>query len=272
VTVVSYALGRPRTAAKRGGDCRARDLSQGRNVHGPHRFATTTACRIGNGLLRLTVGATGAAPTLAVEVWVPSTLLTTTVYTHTGDYYTDFYEDVYPGTTVIEDVTTGEAGHWEAVGSIVVDSTSVSALLTGVRLVLVNPEVIRIRLLSPLIADAFVTLRRGERMVRIQHGSTRSGRVTTSRRVRLIDNPAPVGVAYAGRVQEDAAAYEGFPRWVASLDTATANAGSFSVTTPATTTARFGAGVATLVSRDRAADHHAQLCDASTARLVTSAA
>ena len=67
MTTATYPLGRPPAAAKRGGDCRARDLDQGRNVHGPHRFAATTHCQISNGMLRLTVGASGTAPALTVE-------------------------------------------------------------------------------------------------------------------------------------------------------------------------------------------------------------
>ncbi|HEX7135395.1 MAG TPA: hypothetical protein VF228_22660, partial [Iamia sp.] len=72
MTVIAYPLGHPRAAASRGGDCRARDLDQARNVHGPHRFAVSTHCQISNGMLRLTVGAAGAAPSLTVECWRPA--------------------------------------------------------------------------------------------------------------------------------------------------------------------------------------------------------
>ena len=268
MTVVAYDLGRPRVAAERGGDCRARDLTQGRNVHGPHRFATTTACRISNGLLRITVGAAGIAPTLTVEVWRPGTLEDTVV--HTGDFYVDTYVDLYGGVT--STVTTGTGAGWVTAFTAVIDSPAVAALLTQVRIQRISAEAVTLRLVAPAIADAFVTLRRGERGFRVQHGSTRPPRVATTRRVALTATPSLVGVAYDGRVQEDVAVIEGLFRWVAALDTATANAGSFSVTSPSVTRARFGAGLATEAILDSPPWQHRQLADASRQRIVTSAA
>jgi len=246
VSTVAYLLGTPRTAANQGGDCRARDLAQARNVHGPHRFAATTDCKISNGLLRLTVGATGAAPSLTVEARRGVVTV--------SDALSDTLTDTLPGSM--------STASWQAMGTITIDSPAVSALLTGVRIVRVSAEAVTIRLVAPLMGDAFVTLRRGFRAVSITHGSARRA-ISVTRRVRWTDTVAPVGTAGAGRVEETAPAYDGFPRFVAALDPATANAGAFSMTTTANTHARFGAGVGTTNTRDTVADIHAQLADNS---------
>jgi hypothetical protein len=252
MTTVAYTLGTPRIAAERGGDCHARDLDQGRNVHGPHRFAATTDCRINNGLLRLTVGASGAAPTLTVEAWRGRVVI--------GDTYSDTYSDTYGG-----EYSTPA---WFAMGTLTIDSPSVSALLTAVRIVRINPEALTIRLVAPLMADAFVTLKRGERHCHIQHGSTRSPLVTTTRRVHWTAAPSPVGTARTGRVEEVTPEIAGFPRYVGAIDPVTVDAGAFSLTTTAVTRARFGAGVATYATKDKTADLHRQLGNASRPRLV----
>ncbi len=70
------------------------------------------------------------------------------------------------------------------------------------------------------------------------------------------------------RVQEDAPEITGVYRWVGAIDTATASAGLFSITTPATTSARFGAGVGTSDLAGSPASLHAQLGDASRPVLV----
>ena len=254
MTTATYPLGRPRPAAKRGGDCRARDLNQGRNVHGGHRFAATTHARINNGLLRLTVGATGAAPSLTVEARRGRLVV--------GDVYEDVYVDLYGGSY--------SAPAWFAMGTITIDSPSVSALLTQVRIARISPESVTLQLVAPLMADAFVTLRRGERMVRIQHGSTRSPTVATTRRVRWTASPSPTGTATGARVEETTAAVDGFFRFVACQGSATADAGAFSVTTSSLTTATFAAGVGTSDFGDRPADYHADLKDSSRVRLVIS--
>lgn len=252
MSAVSYLLGAPPAAELRGGDCRARDLHQGRNVHGPHRFAVTTHCRISNGLLRLTVGASGAAPSLTVEAYRGAVTI--------GDLYVDLYSDLYGGTL--------SAPAWQAMGTITLDSPSLSALLTGVRIVRLTAERVTIRLASPLIGDAFVTLRRGFRAFSVQHGNTRRSVVTTTRRIRWTDTPSPVGTATTARVEETSPAIDGFPRFVAALDLATANAGAFSMTTTATRRARFGAGIGTAAARDTPGDIHAQLADNTRARIV----
>lgn len=254
VTTVSYALGRPHVAAQRGGDCRARDLNALRNVHGPHRFAATTHCQISNGMLRLTVGASGVAPSLTIEAWRGALIV--------DDFISDVVSDTIPGSY--------STPAWFAVGTITVDSSLLTALLTAVRVVRISPEELTIRLVAPVIADAFVTLKRGERQVHIQHGNTRAPLVSTSRRVRLTASPSPAGAAYTGRVQEDASAsgLDGLFRFVAALDPVTVNTGAFSLTASGVTSARFGVGVGTAVIRDRPRDMHSQLGNASRPRLV----
>jgi hypothetical protein len=206
-------------------------------------------------MLRLTVGAIGGAPTLAVEVWRGRVTV--------GDVYVDTYVDLYGGSI---NVTPS----WVAVGTLTIDSTLLTALLTGVRLIRVNPEVVTIRLVSPIMADAYVTLRRGEPQVRIQHGSVSAFPVTTNRRVRWTGTPSPTGSTSIKRVEEVTAATEldGLYRFVAALDAATVNAGAFSSTAAATTTARFGAGVGTAATRSGTYDLHKQLRDASRPELV----
>lgn len=255
MTVATYDLGRPLPAPDRGGDCRARDLSQGRNVKGMHRFVASDHCRINNGLLRVTVGASGVAPALTLEA-------------HRGpvaidDVYEDLYEDLYGGSMTLPT--------WFSVGTITVDSPSVAAVLTGVRLAQVSDEEVTIRLVAPLMTDAFITLRRGRRNVDIFHGDTRaSSPANIDRRVRLTASPSPVGTASTGRVEEDAPVIDGFPRFVTALDPVTENAGAFSLTATADYSARFGAGVGTYAYRDRPADIHREMGDASLPLLVVS--
>lgn len=251
MTTAAYALGRPQSAAKRGGDCRARDLDQGRNVHGGHRFAATTHCQIDNGMLRLTVGASAAAPSLAVEAM--------TGLRSVGDVYDDVYTDIYPGTYT--------AVAWTAQGTIILDSSLLTALLTSVRIVRITPAAVTLRLVAPVMADAFVTLKRGERMVHIQHGSTRAPRVSTSRRVRWVTGWTSSS-ATAGLVQETAPMTDGFACWVSGPLTATTSAPAFSVTAAGVTSAAFGAGIATADYLDTVADMVAQLGDATRPRQV----
>ena len=252
MTTVAYPLGRPQPAAKRGGDCRARDRDQNRNVHGTHRFAATPPCQLDNGLLRLTVGASGVAPALTVEAM--------TGLRSVGDVYTDVYTDIYPGTYT--------AVAWTAQGTVTLDSSLLTALLTSVRIVRLTPHAVTLRLVSPVMADAFVTLKRGERMVHIQHGSTRSPLVSTSRRVSWTHAGLTGSTATAGRVVETAPLTDGFVRFVSGPGTATLNAGAFSVTQAGATSAAFGAGIATADYLDTAADMVAQLGDATRLRQV----
>lgn len=254
MTVVTYPLDAPPAATLRGGDCRARDLNQGRNVHGPHRFAVTTHCRISNGIIRATLGASGTAPALTLEAYRGPV---------TGDdFFVDVYHDLYGG--------IADDNGWEPLGTVTIDSTSVSALMTAVRLDRIDPERLTLRLVAPLMGDAYVTLRRGERMLRITHGNRRAG-VDINRRVRITAAPSPTGAAPApSRVEETGGIVGSWVRFVASLDSATADTGAFSLTASSVVSARFGAGAGTSNSRDTAADMHKQLRDASRAHIMWS--
>ncbi len=254
MTVVTYPLGKPRAATARGGDCRARDLTQGRNVHGPHHFAATTDLQICNGLLRLTIGAAGIAPTITVECW--SAAITAT----TADYFVDVFADTFPGS-----VSTSSAA-WVSMGTVTLDGPSVTALLTGVQLRSVKPSAVRVRLIAPAIGDAYITLRQGFRAFAAQHGSTR-GTVSIARRLSMAGPPTLAGSVSSGRVTEtDPPATPGIYRFIASLDVAFGS--GFALTSPAGYSyCRFGAGVGTTATLDTPADIHAQLADASRSRL-----
>lgn len=252
MTVETHVLGVPRAAAKRGGDCRARDLDQARNVHGPHRFAATTHCHISNGMLRATVGAAGVAPTLTIEAQ--------TGLQGTGDVYTDVYTDIYPGTYT--------AKAWTAMGTLTLDSSLLTALLTGVQIVRINPEAITLRLIAPVIADVYVTLRRGETMLHIQHGSTRAPMVTTNRRISWA-HTGLTGTSGTGHVKETAPLPSGFTRFVAGRATVTSNAGAFSVTAAGRSSAELVAGVSPVSAEwMTVADLRMQAGDTSRPRLV----
>lgn len=240
--LATRTLGPPRAAILRGGDVRARDLAQVRNVLGPHRFAATTDLRITNGLLRLDVGATGAAPTVTVSFYKGSV--------PTGDALSDTLSNTLEGSMT--------AGAWLTAGVITFDSPAVTATMTAAHLLHVTPNTATIRLVSAAMADAYLTLRRGERMVRIQHGATRSSTVTTTRRVRWA--AATPGTATSGRVTETTPANAGYPRFLAALDAVTTDGAAFSMTTSTSVrTGRFAAGVGTDQPLDTPADMHAQL-------------
>lgn len=253
MTTVSYALGRPLPAPLRGGDCRARDLSigtEGRNVHGPHRFVSPDHCRISNGILRATVGAAGSAPTLSLECYVGVQTV--------DDFFFDVYHDLYGGHE--------EDQGWETSCTVTIDSPSVSALLTGVRLELVSPEIVILRLVAPLMGDAWVSLRRGERMVRIAHGERREA-VDIDRRVSLSAPGLTGSSPAAGRIKETGAVIGDFERFVAAIDPVTIDTGAFSLTASSVTSARFGAGAGTGDSMDTPADLHRQLLSATRQRI-----
>lgn len=261
MTVATYVLGHPRPARSRGGDCYAHDLrpnpitgephpiTERPHVHGPHVFRSPEHCAFQNGLLRVFVNA-GSPPSLSVQVWRGRVII--------DDFYVDTYVDLYGGA-----ISTPE---WFDAGTITIDSPSVGVVLTGVRLVDVEPEKVIVKLLAPLIGDAFVTLHRGWRSVRIQHGNDSANipaPVSVIRRVTLTDSPSPVGVAALGRVEEYPPAVQGLHRFVASTDPVTVNAGAFSVTAAASVTADFGVGVGTTAYRDRPYNLHQQLGNAS---------
>lgn len=257
MTVATYVLGHPRPALSRGGDCYAHDLrpdpitgeahpiTERPHVHGPHRFRSPEHCAIQNGLLRVFVNA-GSPPSLSVQVWRGRVIV--------DDFYVDTYVDLYGGAY--------SEPEWFDAGTVTIDSPDVAAVLTGVRLVDVNPEKVTIKLVVPLIGDAFLTLHRGWRTLRIQHGDPRSP-VSVARRVRLTDSPSPVGMAALGRVEEYPPAVQGSHRFVASTDPVTVDAGQFSVTAASSTSADFGAGAGTTAAGDRAYNLHQQLGNSS---------
>jgi hypothetical protein len=253
MTTVAYPLGKLRPAASRGGDCAVTDLSSDLDIYDPgHRFVLPTHCRIGNGMLRLTVGPAGVAPSLTVEACRGRVVV--------GDEYEDTYSDTYGGS-----ISTRQ---WLAMGTITLDSPAVAAVLTAVRIVRWDAEVVVIRLLAPAIGNATVTLRRGERQCRIQHGKTLTPRVATTRRIRWTASPSPAGTARTNRVEEVIPAIDGFPRMVGAIDVATADAGAFSLTTASANYARFVAGVGTYARGDRTMDMHRQAGDASPSLLA----
>lgn len=253
MTAAGYALGRLRPGASRGGDCHVNDLHTGQRWDGPHGFAAPEHCQLDNGLLRLTVPAAGTAPALSIEARRGRVVV--------GDTLSNTLSNTLPGSRAVP--------AWIAMGVLTVDSPDVTALLTGVRLVRINPEVVIVRLVAPLMADAFITLRRGWRSVGIHHGSTRPPFADIGRRISLSDSPAPVGTAFPGRVEEMDPATASFPRFVASIDPVTVDAGAFSVTAGSVTTARFTAGVGTYALRDRPGHLHKQYGDASRADIFT---
>ena len=251
MTVRSYSLGTPRSAPSRGGDCRAFDLRIGRKVQGPHRFLNPQDCQLRNGLLRLTVSAAGSVPSLTVEAFRGEMTV--------DDLYVDTYSDVYTGST--------SAKVWVPMGALVIDSPSVSAVLTGVEMVYRDDETVAVRLVASAIGDAFVILERGERSVHITHGDERIA-LDTDRSLTWTDSPSPVGTAGVTRVEEATSVYAGFFRWVGALDAVTTNAGAFSVTASSVTSTRMGAGVATSEMGDTAVAQHSQLGDTSIPVLV----
>jgi hypothetical protein len=251
VTTVSYPLGKPLSAPSRGGDCRARDLRIPRNVHGPHRFDSPEHCQIDNGMLQVTVSAAGTVPTLTIDAWRGAVVV--------DDVYNDTYHDLY-----------SDGGYanpdWLDAFAVTIDSPSVSAVLTGVKLAHICDELVVIRLIVPAIADAYVRLRRGEPMIHIQHGETRPPLLDIDRRVALTASPSPAGTASTGRVEEASPLHDGAPRFVASIDAVTT--GAFSLTASSVVSARFGAGMGTYAPGTRPIDLHRQLGDASWPVLV----
>ncbi len=248
-TTVGYALGRPRPAASRGGDCHVRDLSTDLRFDGPHRFTAPQHCQIDNGLLRLTVGGAGVAPSLTVSVRRGRLAI--------GDAYEETYTDTYGGSVATP--------AWLAAGTITIDSPDVDAELVGARIEWMNPETITVRLIAPAIGNAFVTLPRGWRSFAILHGNTVPPFADIERSVTWTASPAPVGTAFLGRVEEVAspAGMDGLHRFVSAIDPVTTDAGAFSAATAATRSARFGAGVGTYLLHDDPAALHRQLGNAS---------
>jgi hypothetical protein len=140
-------------ARYRGGDVRAYDRSEDREVYGPsHPFHTPSDLAVTNGLLRFWVGSRGLVPYLSVAAW--------------------------------------KAGAWNEMGTVVLDvAGSPGAVLRGARLVRCTPDVATVALAVGGIGDVFVTLRRGHRHLSIAHGAGRPPLVSATRRVGWFGTP-----------------------------------------------------------------------------------
>lgn len=169
------------------------------------------------------------------------------------DTYSDVYSDTYGGSLSTPD--------WVSVGVLTIDSPSVAAVLSGVRMVAVSDEAVTVRLVAAAIGDAFVTIERGMPFLSVHHGDSAQA-VDIDRRVSMAGDSL-VGSAAVGRVQEDAPAIRGLYRWVGAVDPVSVDAGAWSLTGSSVTLARFGTGVGTAQLLDSAASQHSQLGDAS---------
>lgn len=123
----------PTWLAQRGGDVRAYDRREEREVYGPsHPFVETTDLAVTNGHLRYWVGNRLLAPFLNVQA----------------------YAD----------------GAWREAGYLMLADPLGSAVLLGARLRRLTPELGTVVLTVRNQGEVMVTLRRGERMLRVQHG------------------------------------------------------------------------------------------------------
>jgi hypothetical protein len=155
----SSTSGPPGWLTRRGGDARAYDRRQMAEVYGPsHRFAGETDLQIRNGRLRCWVGNAGLPPFLTCSVF--------------------------------------RLGLWRAAGFILFDDPSGDAVLRGARLVRVRPDVVTIALSVQGKGDVLVSLRKGERMLRVVHGA---GGIDTARRIRWTGLPPWSRLVSAGQ-------------------------------------------------------------------------
>lgn len=130
-------------------DVRANDRREERDVHGPHVYAATSDAQLRNGLLRVTVGPRGFRAYVAVHAFV--------------------------------------AGIWEDIGTVTFGLSSADVLQT-VRLVRVTPEEGVLGLAVRNVGETLVTLRRGERMLRVAAGR---GYGTQGLHARWLGTPPP---------------------------------------------------------------------------------
>lgn len=145
----------PSWVSLRGGDCRAYDVSEGRAVYGPsHPFAEPSDLVLENGPTRWWLGSRGIVPYFTVMVFVD--------------------------------------GAWQQCGCVVLADETTGPQLDGARLVTVTPDRVTAALRVRDIGEVFVTLKRGERMLRVQHGSTRAPTVSTTRRIGWLGTPPTV--------------------------------------------------------------------------------
>lgn len=144
----------PRWVTDRGGDCRAFDRREGREVFGPsHPLVVPTDLVITNGLVRIWVGPRGLPPYVQVQALA--------------------------------------GGEWREVGYVhLAVPTSRSVVLASARLTRVTPEAVSVALSVRGQGDVTVTLRRGERMLQLEHGTTGPARVLAGRHVRWAGVPA----------------------------------------------------------------------------------
>jgi hypothetical protein len=135
----------PKWLTDRGGDVRAFDRRQAREVYGPsHPFAKASDLMVNNGLVRFWSCPLGMIPFLHVQAY--------------------------------------RNAAWRDVGYVVF-SSSESQSLTAIRLAALTPESATVVLVVQGLGEVSVSLRRGERMLRVQHGSDRFPLVTAERMV-----------------------------------------------------------------------------------------
>lgn len=145
----------PAWVAERGGDCRAYDVSQGREVFGPsHPLEEPSDLVLENGLLRAWCGGRGIVPYFTVMTFVD--------------------------------------GAWQQCGCVVLADETTGPQLDGARLVAVTPDRVTAALRVRGIGDVYVTLKRGERMLRVQHGTTRAPTVSATRRIGWLGTPPTI--------------------------------------------------------------------------------
>lgn len=141
----------------RGLDVWAWDRREARQVGEAHTFKTPTDIVLVNGFLRLWVGPRGFLPYVTVEA-------------------------------------LDEDGIWRQEGCLVVSSWLSDDTLIGARLVSLTDEEGVIALSTRKVGEAYLILRRGERMVRIIHGSDRAPRVSSNRRVEWRGAPPHISL------------------------------------------------------------------------------
>ncbi len=185
VPVLDTSVGIPQWVSKRGGDVRAYDLRENRNVLGPaHHFRVEEDIRLTNGLLRADCGPRNVAPYLTISVY--------------------------------------KGGAWRAMGYLYLADVDT---LAGARLVSVTPERAVLALSVRNEGTVFIHLYRGERGVRVVHGAVRDPSVVAARLIQwrsaLIFPPGPGeawgdgtwGAGNWGGTYVDGGFVNGSPRW-----------------------------------------------------------
>ncbi len=121
---------------ERGHDVRAWDRGDERSVWGPtHTFNRPSDLMLTNGLVRLTCGPRGARPYVSVEAF--------------------------------------RNGSWRQVGALGLGRQGGSEAIKSARLVRLTPDEGTMAISSHPFGDVYLTLKRGERMIRVLHGSGR---------------------------------------------------------------------------------------------------